>query len=369
MVLLYLFPGIALWLPAVLYDWKSSAVQLAADLAAGKVKALEVTEACLARVAADEPRVQAFAHLDPDHARAQARALDERKRAGLPLGRSRTGCRSRSRTSLTPRACPPRTAASSTCRPPASSTTRRSSPGSCAAGAVLLGKTVTTEFACFAPGKTRNPHDPGPHPRRLLQRLGRRGGRRDGAARGGQPDQRLGDPPGLVLRRVRLQAHPRPDPAHRRARDLRHARPPAFARSIEDLALLAEPLMGFDPGDPATRPLPPLPLRHVAMEPPPVPPRLARPGLTCTRPSPRPGRPSPSWPVLWASGWWPPTCPSPSPIPPPCTAPSGRARARLPPRRRARARPRSAEPPAARAAGCRPRPRPATSSLDTRRRR
>ena len=40
----------------------------------------------LARIAADEPRVQAFAHLDPDHARAQAKALDERKRAGLPLG-------------------------------------------------------------------------------------------------------------------------------------------------------------------------------------------------------------------------------------------------------------------------------------------
>src|SRR5207237_10770975 len=29
-----------------------------------------------------------------------------------------------------------------------------------AAGAVFPGKTVTTEFAVFAPGKTRNPHDP-----------------------------------------------------------------------------------------------------------------------------------------------------------------------------------------------------------------
>jgi Asp-tRNA(Asn)/Glu-tRNA(Gln) amidotransferase A subunit family amidase len=59
-----------------------SAARLAADLAAGKVKALEVTEACLARIAADEPRVQAFAHIDPEHARTQAKALDERKRAG-----------------------------------------------------------------------------------------------------------------------------------------------------------------------------------------------------------------------------------------------------------------------------------------------
>src|SRR5256714_15121804 len=29
-----------------------------------------------------------------------------------------------------------------------------------AAGAVVLGKTVTTECAYFAPGKTRNPHNP-----------------------------------------------------------------------------------------------------------------------------------------------------------------------------------------------------------------
>ena len=33
-----------------------------------------------------------------------------------------------------------------------------------AAGAVVLGKTVTTEFACFTPGKTRNPHDLGRTP-------------------------------------------------------------------------------------------------------------------------------------------------------------------------------------------------------------
>src|SRR6266478_3851078 len=28
------------------------------------------------------------------------------------------------------------------------------------AGAIVLGKTVTTEFAVYTPGKTRNPHDP-----------------------------------------------------------------------------------------------------------------------------------------------------------------------------------------------------------------
>ncbi|HBT41979.1 MAG TPA: amidase, partial [Rhodospirillaceae bacterium] len=29
-----------------------------------------------------------------------------------------------------------------------------------AAGAVIMGKTVTTELAVYSPGKTRNPHDP-----------------------------------------------------------------------------------------------------------------------------------------------------------------------------------------------------------------
>src|SRR3546814_13743322 len=33
-----------------------------------------------------------------------------------------------------------------------------------AAGAVILGKTVTTEFAFLSPGKTRNPHNPAPTP-------------------------------------------------------------------------------------------------------------------------------------------------------------------------------------------------------------
>ena len=47
-----------------------------------------------------------------------------------------------------------------------------------AAGAVIMGKTVTTEYAYFHPGKTRNPHDPDAHARRLVERLGRGGRRR-----------------------------------------------------------------------------------------------------------------------------------------------------------------------------------------------
>src|SRR4030095_11562596 len=109
---------------------------------------------------------------------------------------------------------------------------RRPAEASCAAfaraaGAVVLGKTVTTEFACFTPGKTANPrnpaHTPGGssrgsaaagadrtgaaaswRPTRLGERLARRGARLDGAARLRDADCRLGDPAGRVLRHRRL---------------------------------------------------------------------------------------------------------------------------------------------------------------------
>ena len=73
-------------------------------------------------------------------------------------------------------------------------------------GALVAGKTVSTEFAYFAPGADPQPARPGAHPGRLLERLG--GGRGGGPvpAGPGHPDDRLDQPPGGVLRRGRLQA-------------------------------------------------------------------------------------------------------------------------------------------------------------------
>ena len=48
---------------------------------------------------------------------------------------------------------------------------------------VIVGKTVTTEFAATEPRGTRNPWDLAPHAGRLEQRLGRGGRRRHDAAR------------------------------------------------------------------------------------------------------------------------------------------------------------------------------------------
>ena len=106
------------------------------------------------------------ARLVASRARRRARA-----RAGCSIaGRARaccTACRSASRTSSTATTSRRATARRST-RRTSRSPTPRPSRWPRAAGAILLGKTVTTEFANRHPGKTRNPHNPGAYAGRLV---------------------------------------------------------------------------------------------------------------------------------------------------------------------------------------------------------
>ena len=112
--------------------------------------------ACLARISRPKRR-STPSHIDADHALRQARALDERRRNGKPLGPLhgvpvaikdifdtadyKTECGSPLLKGRQPmRDCT------------AVARLRE-------AGAVIIGKTVTTEFAYFHPGPTRNPHD------------------------------------------------------------------------------------------------------------------------------------------------------------------------------------------------------------------
>jgi len=130
------------------------AAQAVARLHRGEVSSAALVEACLARIAAEDERLGAFEHLDPDAALATARRIDALAEkpplAGLPVGvkdvydtfdlpteRGSEAFRGRR---------PDRDAA-------AVARLR-------AAGAVVLGKTVTAELAFYRPGKTRNPHDP-----------------------------------------------------------------------------------------------------------------------------------------------------------------------------------------------------------------
>ena len=251
-----------------------TALAIAADLLAGKVTALEITEVCLARIAADEPRIGAFAHLDPEHARREARTRDEWKRAGRPLGALHglpVAVKDIVDTIDFPTENGSVLHAGRRPRRDATIVARLR-----AAGAVLIGKTVTTEFACFTPGKTRNPHDPNRTP----------GGSSSGSAAavaagmvplaiGSQTNGSMIRPAsfcgvfglkpsyGLIPRTGVLTT----------SQTLDHVG--VFARSVDDAALLAEVLAGADAGDPATVPAPPPPLRRLAAEPPPVPPRLA----------------------------------------------------------------------------------------------
>jgi Asp-tRNA(Asn)/Glu-tRNA(Gln) amidotransferase A subunit family amidase len=128
--------------------------EAAALTVARQVKAEDLVEACIARIEAREPTVKAFEVFDPDDARAQARALDggpiRGPLHGIPIGvkdiidtaHMATGWGS----PIYAGHRPVRDAACvALCR---------------AAGAVILGKTVTTEFAYFHPGKTANPRNP-----------------------------------------------------------------------------------------------------------------------------------------------------------------------------------------------------------------
>ncbi len=63
-----------------------TATQAAAEIARGIISAEDYTRACLDHIAAVEGEVRAFIHLDPEHALAQARALDRHKREGGRLG-------------------------------------------------------------------------------------------------------------------------------------------------------------------------------------------------------------------------------------------------------------------------------------------
>jgi Asp-tRNA(Asn)/Glu-tRNA(Gln) amidotransferase A subunit family amidase len=117
-----------------------------------------LVSACLARIAEREPIVQAWAHLDPQLALAQARAADAAQQSRQPLGPLHgvpVGIKDIIDTADWP--TENGTPIFAGRRPAEDASVVRQLK---AAGAVILGKTVTTELAFFGPGKTRNPRDP-----------------------------------------------------------------------------------------------------------------------------------------------------------------------------------------------------------------
>ena len=134
-----------------------SATALAEGLRDGVFTAEAVAQSCLARITAREPAVQAWAWLDAEGVLAQARAADHRLAAGLPLGALHgipVGIKDIIDTADMP--TENGTVLHAGRRPAADAAliTRLRK-----AGAIIVGKTVTTELATYAPGKTRNPHN------------------------------------------------------------------------------------------------------------------------------------------------------------------------------------------------------------------
>jgi len=131
-----------------------SAADAARRIARHELKSEALTAACLERIRAREPAVQAWAFLDPEVALAQARSLD-REAPRSPLHGIPVGIKDVFDTADMP----------TEYGSPIYRDHRPRSDAACVAllreaGCVILGKTVTTEFANNHPSRTRNPHDP-----------------------------------------------------------------------------------------------------------------------------------------------------------------------------------------------------------------
>jgi Asp-tRNA(Asn)/Glu-tRNA(Gln) amidotransferase A subunit family amidase len=240
----------------------------------GLLSSEELVRDCLERITQVESTVQAWQFLDDEHALAQARAADERHRSGVPVGALNgipvgikdiidTGDMPTENGTVLHQGRMPRTDAAVVAKLRA-------------AGAVIMGKTVTTECAYFNPGKTRNPHNPEHTP----------GGSSSGSAAAvaaAMVPLALGSQTaGSVIRPGAFCGDYAFKPTHgliprtgvlTLSRTLDHIG--MFARSLEDLALLAEELVGYDEGDPDTRPRARMPFCEVLDEEPPLPPMFA----------------------------------------------------------------------------------------------
>jgi amidase len=135
--------------------FRLSASEAAARIREGKLTSEALVRSCLERIDARESQVKAWVHLDRDFALAQARECDKSAKSG-PLHGVPFAAKDIMDTADLP----------AEYGSPIYKGNRPKADAACvalsrAAGGVLLGKTVTTEFASRIPlGHTTNPHNP-----------------------------------------------------------------------------------------------------------------------------------------------------------------------------------------------------------------
>ena len=227
---------------------KLSAVEALAALASGAATSEALVTACLDRIAARDEAVGAWTYLDRATALAVARAADAQRLRDGPLGRLAglpVGVKDIIDTADMPTELGSPVFAGR--RPAADAGVVAQLR---AEGAVILGKTVTTELAFFGPGKTRNPKDPGRTP----------GGSSSGSAAAVADFQvplALGtQTAGSIIRPASYCGSIGYKPTFgyaSRAGVLPQSAPldtiGGYARTVEDIALLMDAISGYDLAD------------------------------------------------------------------------------------------------------------------------
>lgn len=236
------------------YDLSLS--EAAAAIRARRLSPTELIDSVLGRIERVEPRVLAWARLLPDEARREARRLTDLQASGAVLGPLHgipVGIKDIFYTGGVETACGSRIMAGFVPSYDATAVARLRK-----AGAIILGKTHTTEFASFDPSPARNPwaldHTPGGSSSGSGAALA---ARMCHGALGSQTSGSIVRPSafcgvvGLKPTFGRVSRYG----VHPLAWTLDHPGP--MARTVRDVAVLLDAIAGPDPRDPATVSTPP----------------------------------------------------------------------------------------------------------------
>lgn len=252
----------------------AGALEAAQAIREGRISSEQLVSACVERIQQREAEIGAWAFFNPELALQQARRIDEAHRRGITLGPLHgvpVGIKDIFDTKDMPTEDGTVLHAGRQPHHDAAVVAMLR-----AAGAVIMGKTVTAELATYAPGKTRNPqnleHTPG----------GSSSGSAAAVAAGMVPLALGSQTNGSVIRPASYCGVVGFKPGFgliSRHGVLRVSRTldqlGVFARSIEDAALVAQVIMGFDARDPDLRVQAQRDLLNVTRDDPPLEPRLA----------------------------------------------------------------------------------------------